>query len=282
MHLSRNTLRAPALLKKFQSWMLLCRMKSGNPAVPVAQAGSGTPRQRGRSGDDSTEQALSLGRPSDTNEASAPLSPLGAPLSPQVARQRQDGTSPAPLVDAVSQPTLGQGQSRIDTVPTDTESAKKTTGQGQILTSPASLTPAGSLSVQPEQQQASGHDQISPALGSMQGEGAQSSGQQFQQSPNRVAFVDVPPSLTIDGYDLSSRPEVSTEVMGLRTASASHSTPEQQQWPASDSSSNSRLFSGQASGSVPGPPLHASGLSTANAQSSDQSSSPVESSTGKQ
>ena len=275
LHLSRNTPIAPALLKKFQSWMLSCRMRSGNPAVPVAQAGSGTPRQRGRSGDDSTEQALSLGRPSDTNEASAPL-------SPQVARQRQDGTSPAPLVNAVSQPTLGQGQSGINIVPTHTESAKKTTGQGQILTSPASLTSAGSLSVQPEQQQASGHDQISPALGSMPGEGAQSSGQQFQQSPNRVAFVDVPPSLTVDRYDLSSRPEASTEAMGLCTASASHSTLQQQQWPASHSSSNSRLFSGQASGSVSGPPLHASGLSTANAQSSDQSSLPVESSTGKQ
>ena len=69
---------------------MLCRVNSGNPAVPVAQRQTNA-TQRSPLPGDSTEQSLSFGKPSSDREG--PASVQQSPLRPKVAQEKKQDTT---------------------------------------------------------------------------------------------------------------------------------------------------------------------------------------------
>lgn len=276
-------------------------MKSGNPAVPVAQA-AGTPRQRGSLADDSTEQALSLGRPSDPTDDSTPV-PLGVALSPSIAGQGQSYISPSPVEATSSQPMTVQGMVDETCVPLGSTVVQSPAGQlpgyndnspvlsstgrgpevghGQAAANPATVALRGSLGGENDVQARQGQQQISPALGSSQDRQAQSGMHPEQQHLDRLTLPEIPPQLTVKGITTSSQTGADQEAMSLQSAAGALTDDaeqnRQQQQSGAGHSSVARMFvsGAQSLESVPGSSPYGSSLgSTVEPDQSSSAQSP--------
>ena len=176
-------------------------MKSGNPAVPVARSISGTPTQPGRVADDSTEQALSLGRPSTPTHR--PSSTPGSSAWPLPAGQAQRHFTPTHVPNNSGLSTSAANQMHQES---HAGIADNPTG---LLPANEAVAPHGSpqhgqtasvsgYSRGAEAQLQSGEMQSSSTVGSLQDSSVQSPSQ-HQQTSHRLAQLQIPPLLAQSG-----------------------------------------------------------------------------------
>ncbi len=244
-------------------------MKSGNPAVPVAQSTSGTLTQPGRVVDDSTEQALSLGRPSTPTHR--PSSTPGSSAQPPPAGQAHRHFTPTdvPNTSGLSTSAATQMHHNSHTGTADSPTALLPANEAAApLGSPHGQTAGVSgYSRGAEAELQSSEMQISSAVGSLQGSSVHSPSQQ-QQTSDRLAQLQIPPLLDQSDAGLSGR-GVSSQAIGLQSAKAASGDAadnRQQQQSAAGQDSNVRM----AESAAP----HAGSLREAAMQDADVSAAP--------
>ena len=223
---------------------LPCRMKSGNPAVPVAQSTSGTPRQPGRVADDSTEQALGLGGPSTPTHH--PSSTPGSSAQPPPAGQAQRPLSPTDVPSNSGLSTSAATQMRQDShagtsaTPTGLLPANEAAAP---LRSPHGQTAGVSgYSRGADAELQSGEMQSSSAVGSLQDSNVHPPSQQ-QQTSDRLAQLQIPPLLGQSDAGLAGRgfPSQAIGLQSAEAASVDAADHRQQQQSVASQDSNVRM-----------------------------------------
>ena len=220
-------------------------MKSGNPAVPVARSISGTPTQPGRVADDSTEQALSLGRPSTPTHR--PSSTPGSSAWPLPAGQAQRHFTPTHVPNNSGLSTSAANQMHQES---HAGIADNPTG---LLPANEAVAPHGSpqhgqtasvsgYSRGAEAQLQSGEMQSSSTVGSLQDSSVQSPSQ-HQQTSHRLAQLQIPPLLAQSGVGLAGRgfPSQAAGLQSAEAVSADAADNRQQQQSVASQDSNVRL-----------------------------------------
>jgi hypothetical protein len=236
--------------------------------VPVAQSTSGTPTQPGRVADDSTEQALILGRPSTPTHR--PSSTPGSSAQPPPAGQAQRHFAPTDVPSKSGLSTSAATQMRQDS---HTGTSATPTG---LLPANEAAAPLGSPHGQTasvsgysrgaEAEPPSSEMQSSSAVGSLQDSSVHSPSQQ-QQTSDRLAQLHIPPLLDQSGAELLGR-NFSSQAIGLQSAEAvsGNAADNRQQQSVASQRSNARV----AQSAVP----FAGSLREAAMQDSDVSAAP--------
>ena len=219
-------------------------MKSGNPAVPVAQSPSSTPTQPGRVADDSTEQALSLGRPSTPTHR--PISTPGSSAQPLPAGHAQRQFTPTHVPNNSGLSTSAANQMHQEShagtadIPTSLPANEAAAPHG----SPQHGQTAGvsGYSRGAEAQLQSGEMQSSSTVGSLQDSSVQSPSQ-HQQTSHRLAQLQIPPLLAQSGVGLAGRgfPSQAAGLQSAEAVSADAADNRQQQQSVASQDSNVRL-----------------------------------------
>lgn len=195
-------------------------MKLGNPAVPVAQSTSGTPTQPGRVIDDSTEQALSLGRPSTPTHH--PNSTTGSSAQPPLQGQAQRHFTPTDVPNTSGLSTSAAIQmhqdSRTGTADTPTGLLRANEAAAPLGSPHGQTAGVSGYSRGADAELQSGEMQSSSAVGSMQDSNVHSPSQQ-QQTSDRLAQLQIPPLLGQSGAGLAGR-GFPSQVSGLQSAEA--------------------------------------------------------------
>ncbi len=245
-------------------------MKSGNPAVPVAQSTPGTPTQPGRVPDDSTEQALSLGRPSTPTHrlSSTPGSSAQPPLAGQAQRHstptyvpKNSGLSTSAANQMHQESHTGTADTPTGLLPANEAAAPLGRTQHGQQAGVSGYSRGAEAELQP------GEMQSSSAVGSMQDSTVHSPSQQ-QQTGDRLAQLQIPALLDQSAAGLPGR-GFSSQAIRLQSAEAAPADAvddRQQQQSVASQDSNIRM----AESAVPFP----GSLREAAVQDSDVSAAP--------
>ncbi|DBA81590.1 hypothetical protein WJX77_006239 [Trebouxia sp. C0004] len=197
------------------------RMESGNPAVPVAQSTSGTPTQAGRVADDSTEQALSLGRPSTPTHRLSSTPGSSAQPPPTGQAQRHLTPTDVPNISGLSTSAATQMHQDSHTGIADTPTGLLPANQAAAPLGTAQHGQQAGVSGcrrGAEAKPQSGEMQSRSTVGSLQDSSVHSPSQQ-QQTSDRLAQLQIPPLLDPSDAGLPGR-GFSSQAIGLQSAQA--------------------------------------------------------------
>ena len=189
--------------------------------MPVAQSTSGTPTQPGRVADDSTEQALSLGRPSTPTHH--PNSTTGSSAQPPLQGQAQRHFTPTDVPNTSGLSTSAAIQmhqdSRTGTADTPTGLLRANEAAAPLGSPHGKSAGVSGYSRGADAELQSGEMQSSSAVGSRQDSSVHSPSHQQQQTSDRLAQLHIPPLLDQSDAGLAGR-GVSSQAIGLQSAEA--------------------------------------------------------------
>jgi len=185
--------------------------------VPVAQSTSGTPTQPGRVADDSTEQALSLGRPSTPTHRLTSTPGSSAQLPPAGQAQRHFAPTYVSNNSGLSTSAANQG-SHTGTADTPTGLLLANEAAAPLGSPHGQTAGVSGYSRGAEAELQSGEMQSSSAVGSLQDSSVHSPSHQ-QQTSDRLAQLQIPPLLDQSDAGLAGR-GFPSQAIGLQSAEA--------------------------------------------------------------
>lgn len=185
------------------------RAQSGNPAVPVAQQLTGA-EQCQAPPDDSTEQSLSFGRPSEGKESSSPVLPGStAVMQPAIAQTPGSSTQPSTSMPGTSGAEASNAAAASSLIPASTQAM----GQGEIRHGQRQ----GQGSALSDQASASSLPAVATSF----------AGQDSGQNDSRLAQAHIPPALQFGPSTSATALEAAVTESGAKSAAVGSGSSQQ-------------------------------------------------------